>query len=503
MVVIKSCGQRTMGMLLGLGLVLGELGFALGSQERLKTSAGISEESREPLPVAQTLQDDGAGSSPLLLVVACTADPLLSEITGIPADRWEESLGASLGALPTVRAVSSAGILLDQLREKEAPFDTVGGAAPAAEEPKALDAPPETIPLTERENALLRWAAPRNYDYLLTGMVTVEPASGKGTNGREGASPPRAGTAASTLRVHVQIRDVISLRLIKSLEWTAPLPQERELYQTFWLPLVDAVASLEATDYVTNLTIRGLPGTVVRGFTKKPVVIPAEGNLTVVLPKLHTFRWRSQRAGYEDLSGFWTTVAEREELVLSPLPLLRDTLEWGSLRGQFGDFWLGRYFFQNRLHIKGGLEQYLVGLYLPSVWEPDDTTMSISLPLLLPGLVGEWFFGENNHFIRPYLSLGLLLRCNLDLASLDPLAPFLVAGRGGFLWQASRQWAFFGELGFDFYPFAEGNLLAASEGGNESGPRTFLYGDRWYLDLFVFRVGVRITYEHTRKNTDE
>ncbi|MCX7948891.1 MAG: hypothetical protein N2509_02120 [Treponemataceae bacterium] len=480
---------------------------------------------------AQNLDLPAAGkSSPtgILLAVSLEVQEGVQRAGAVLPSFWEESLAASLASLPQVGAVFQ-GQLLRGSEETYGPPGEVGPASkaqgqgdagsaggsltpsPAGQEgPAAGGGPGETVPEalsteakgpslpaqvppTEKENVLLRWAAPRNYDYLVSGSISL--ASPSSPRGGEGAGTPSSKEGARVF-VRLSLRDVISLKIIHTLEWNAPFPSEAELLQTFWLPLLDAVSSLSSTDYVTSLTIQGLPGTRVRGFTEKPVIIPEEGTAVVQVPKLHSFSWHATTPGHEDLSGSWLTMNEEETLALSPLPLLRNTLELGMLRGQFGDFWLGRYFFQNRLHLKIGAEQYIVGFYFPSTWESSDVSMTISLPMILPGLVGEWFFGENQLFIRPYVALGALLRLNLDQAALDPVAPLIVLGRGGLLWRVNRQWSFFGELGVDWYPFADGPLLVASQKTQSEGSSPlFLYSDRWYLDFFVFRCGVRISYE--------
>lgn len=474
-------------------------------------------------------------SSPvgLLLVVSLEIQEGVQKGTAVSSSRWEEALAASLASLPKVGAVFQGQLLGapgetavipgefgstpgDKTRGGGAPVSADAGRAssPADEGEAAAGGgpglagqealPPEGAPLsvppqfppTEKENVLLRWAAPRNYDYLVSGTVSL--ASSSSSPGGEGAGTPAIPFPGKESRVSVRlfIRDVVSLKIIHILEWAAPFPSEEELYQTFWLPLLDRVANLSPTDYVTSLTIQGPPGTRIRGFTEAPVVLPEEGRVMIQVPRLHSFSWHAMIPGHEDLSGSWLTVNEEETLVLSSPPLLRNTLEWGMLRGQFGDFWIGRYFFQDRLQLKIGAAQYIVGFYFPTVWESGDASLVISLPMLLPGLVGEWYFGGNHQFIRPYVALGTLFRVNLDQAALDPVAPLILLGRGGLLWRASRKWSFFAELGLDFYPLADGPLLVASQKTtSDGGMSLFLYSDRWYLDLFVFRWGVRIRYE--------
>jgi len=442
------------------------------------------------------VEKEASSPTRLLLLVSLEVDRGLQRSDRLPPSLWEESLAASLVALPAVGSVYQ-GQNLQGSQGKSLGDDTA--QAISGKEGTGLALVPQDMvpssqdqyPPTEKENLLLRWGAPRNYDYLISGTLAVA------SSPSEEASLPHASGKAPSVRIHLYIRDIMSLRIIHTLEWNAPFPSEAELLQTFWLPLLDAVSSLSSTDYVTSLTIQGLPGTRVRGFTEKPVIIPEEGTAVVQVPKLHSFSWHATTPGHEDLSGSWLTMNEEETLALSPLPLLRNTLEWGMLRGQFGDFWLGRYFFQNRLHLKIGAEQYIVGFYFPSIWQaPTTESLTISLPMILPGLVGEWYFGENSLFIRPYVALGALLRLNLDQVALDPVAPLIVLGRGGLLWRVDRQWSFFGELGVDWYPLADGLLLVASQKTQSEGSSPlFLYSDRWYLDFFVFRCGVRISYE--------
>ena len=322
---------------------------------------------------------------------------------------------------------------------------------------------------------VLRWAALHGMDFVLVLDRDMEHSS-------EGV--------VSTYQVY----QTLSSSQILSGAFTADPPSEQELQQTFWLPLLSALEDLKAQRRTGQLSIRGVPGSKIRGFSKEPIQLDQAGEAVIPVDLPGTYRYKALAPGYQGTAGVLALLESPAQLSLKQAPLKPWVLELGSLMGQFGDVWVQHRNADNRLWLGFGLGQYWIGIYYPNqedIWPY--TQPFISLPLLEPGVQAGYLFFDDTAFFRPYVSLAALLRVNTALMRLDPAAFMVLAATAGLEYKIWPAMLPFIEVGFRFYPFCSGLFVAASRGGEVRAPATFLYSDSWYLDIPLFRLGVRFS----------
>ncbi|MDR2493863.1 MAG: hypothetical protein LBD24_01445 [Spirochaetaceae bacterium] len=91
---------------------------------------------------------------------------------------------------------------------------------------------------------------------------------------------------------------------------------EEDLAAFFWLPLrFDLDAFIEERVLRPPLLIQGPAGTVVRGFTKKPVRIPESEYIFVDVPIPGTYKWKTSHWRYMNRTGIF--MADRGNLVVT------------------------------------------------------------------------------------------------------------------------------------------------------------------------------------------
>lgn len=425
------------GWLCGFFILLAAL---LPAQEQPETGASAQEE-----------------EAPLLrsFVVLCsdTLDPL-----------WIDSLLLNLGRLSRLREL--------YLWPERLPGTRAGDASDTEGSVDISDLVTDDSGTT-LDNAL-RWAALHDYAFVLILDQAVS------------AEKP------DTVRVSYRVLKVLSRLEQRSGSFEDFLPSEKNLNQTFWLPLLAELDPLEAQKGQGLLTIRAVPGTRVTGFSSLPIVIDSSGEAALPVLVPGTYRYSTSAEGYRSQSGVYTLRESSAILSLAQHRASQWLIEQGFVMGQFADAWLYRLFFNETLRIGMGLQQYWAGINYPSVNDLFPYTEPvISLPLIQPGVTLEYVFLDGTSFLRPYLSAAFMLRLNTSLLRLDPAAAMVLGANGGLEWRLGPGFAAFFELGAAFYPFCNGLYLVASHGGESQSPSTFFYSGSWYLDIPLFRLGVR------------
>ena len=369
---------------------------------------------------------------------------------------WVSALLQTMGRLPRVREV----YLWPQRFASQGPAvqnDTTEVILPDSELAKAL-----------------RWAALHDFAFVLFVEGQQDPVN----NG--------------TIQIQFRVLSVLSARELQSGTFQDVLFSEQDLYQTFWLPLLAVLDALEAQKGQGSLTVHAVPGTRISGLTDKSVLVDQRGETEIPLIVPGTYHYRASAPGYRSREGIYTMVQSPAELSIEQQRASKWLIELGSLMGQFGEMWAHWLLFNEQFWIGFGLQEYWIGTYFPS---PDDrgrfTYPIISLPLLQPGITIGGRLADDLHFVRPYLSATFMLRLNTSLLRLDPAAAMVVEGKGGLEWKLAPGFAVFFDLGASFYPFCNGIYLAASRGGESRAPSTYLFSDSWYLEIPVYRLGMR------------
>ncbi len=369
---------------------------------------------------------------------------------------WVSSLLQTMGRLPRLREV----YLWSQRFPSQEPAvqnDTAIAIMPDSELAKAL-----------------RWAALHDFSFVLSVEGQQDPAN----NG--------------TIQIQFRVFSVLSGRELHAGTFQDGVFSEQDLYQTFWLPLSAVLDSLEAQKGQGALTVHAVPGTRISGLTEKPVSVDQSGETVIPLIVPGTYSYRASAPGYRGREGIYTMAESPAELFIEQERVSKWLIELGSLMGQFGELWAHRLLFKEQFWIGFGLQEYWIGTYFPS---PDDrgrySYPVVSLPLLQPGITIGGRLADDLHFLRPYLSATFLLRLNTSLLRLDPAAAMVVEGKGGLEWKLAPGFAVFFDLGASFYPFCNGIYLAASRGGESRAPSTYLFSESWYLEIPVYRLGMR------------
>jgi hypothetical protein len=377
------------------------------------------------------------------------ADPqVLRSFVVVPSPKvdpaWVNSLLINLGRLAHVKEV--------YLWPKQEQLDTPDGIA-----------------------SVQKWAALHGYAYIL--FVDTDLQNDQAERG---------------VVVHYHTRDVLSGLESPMESFQAPLPDVQALQETFWLPLLAELDKLEAPAREGSLIVYAQKGTVVTGLSAKPLIIGTEGEAQVPLVIPGTYRWKAQAPGLASKQGVLFVRENPAVLRIKQEQSPGWALEWGALMGQFGDVWIQRLFNTDQIWLGFGLQQYWIGINFPSSEDLFPYTEPvISLPLLQPGLTAGFRFFDDTYYVRPYLSITLMARLNTALLMLDPVAPMVLSGNGGLEYRLAEKIAPFIELGASFYPFCNGLYMAASRGGATRAPSTFFYSNSWYIDIPLFRLGVR------------
>ncbi|MCA1949382.1 MAG: hypothetical protein LDL24_02345 [Treponema sp.] len=329
-------------------------------------------------------------------------------------------------------------------------------------------------PITESEvQASRRWAALHDYGFIL--VLQREPNSGP-----------------DQVRISYRVVDVISGQERLSGVLEDRTPDERDLEEIFWLPLMAELDSLEAQKNVGLLTVRALPGTKVIGIGSDPPLIDESGEAQVQIAIPGTYRWKAEARGMTTASGIISLRESPAELVISQQRISSWTLEAGVLMGQFGDLWISKLFAKEQYWIGFGLQQYWIGINYPSPEDPFPYSEPvISLPMIQPGLCVGYRYYDETSFLRPYISGLMMARLNTSLMMLDPVAPWVIYGNGGLEWRLLRSLAFFAEASAAYYPMSMGRFLVASKIGENRTPSTYIFAEDWFLEFPLFRLGVR------------
>jgi len=291
-----------------------------------------------------------------------------------------------------------------------------------------------------------------------------------------------------------KILDPLSGEELASGKISGPAPNSRELAEYWWLPLVEAAEGALTRVKRTLVRVSATPGTLVSGLSMDPLVIPEAGFLELSLPVPVTLPWRAVSQGAYPESGYFAALEEGLNLDIPRRPLSLWTIEAGLTMLSFPEFWAYRGFGEDRYFLRFGFAQYLLGLYLVDEKYGVDTPPAIiSLPLVMPGIGLGMYFLPSDAFLRPYGFASSFARILLlsGAFGFDTVAPLGLHTALGVEWRASPTGAIFLEAGLALYPFCDGFLMAASLGNNDGGQVRGLYGEHWYIEAPLFRVGAR------------
>ncbi|HSV57046.1 MAG TPA: hypothetical protein VLH39_08085, partial [Magnetospirillaceae bacterium] len=196
-------------------------------------------------------------------------------------------------------------------------------------------------------------------------------------------------------------------------------------------------------------------------------------------------------------SGYFSALAQGQNLEISRRPLVVWTIEAGLTMLAFPEVWAHLAFGEGRYFLRFGFSQLLAGLFLADEevgWETPPALLS--LPLVMPGAgLGMYFLPEDS-YIRPYGYAAAFFRILLmeGAFGLDPVASFGLHAVLGTEWRALPNIGFFAELGAVLYPGVDGFLVAASRKDQDSGgPFWWFFGDSWFFEAPLLRVGARFS----------
>jgi hypothetical protein len=273
-------------------------------------------------------------------------------------------------------------------------------------------------------------------------------------------------------------------------------PTERDLTDFWWLPVVEAVEQALPSLKKPMVSISAKPGTVVRGLSEEPLVIPDSGRAELSLRVPGTYPWRATSTGSYPERGVFDALEHGAGMVITVRPLRRWSVELGMLMTQYPDLYGSWRFAEDKFFLRFGVSQYLAGLYLGDATDDSGEWGFVSSPLVQPGVGLGYYALPPDFTVRPYLSISAFTRIIISQyvpLALDPIGPFGTSAVAGAEWALAERLAMFIELGATFYPCPDGELFAASRGSGDSGPTLSLYGGRWFLEMPLFRFGARMS----------
>jgi hypothetical protein len=273
---------------------------------------------------------------------------------------------------------------------------------------------------------------------------------------------------------------------------------------TLWLGLLlsaDRLLSESPAAGAARLRVVAPPGTLIKGLSKEPVLIPGSGFLELRLRSPASYVWFASLSGCEDETGLLPVTGTEESLSISFRERHPARLEIGLLRGAFPDLWFSWRLAEGRLFARAGLVQYLAGLSL----EDEDSSTGrrpyiAYLGRFEPALGLGCCLTPPDEPVRLYLALDSGLRISVTegdeffTMALDELAPIELRPAFGLEWRASALFSLFFELGSSLYPTGEAALLE-SELRPEDEHRDWPHatGDYLVAEFFILRFGARFT----------
>ncbi len=286
--------------------------------------------------------------------------------------------------------------------------------------------------------------------------------------------------------------------LIGAGEASTALPDARSLQGPFWLDLLTSLESmLEGVDSRrgVRLFVVGPPGAVVRGIEASPLVLPEDGVAELNLTVPATLAWTADAKGYDGRAGILSVFEQKPTVLhLDMRPQLLWTIDLGLYNGAFLDAWASRRLLDDRMFLRAGFRQYLVGISMLDAEPGFDPPPFVSLPLIQPGLGGGALFGRPGGALRLYA--GALVTARIVIpgsvgAFIDPIAPLSLEPFLGIEWRPMARCGFFGEMYAPIYLFADTDLFAASVKKAEGPSALYIYGRGTVLSIPELRFGAR------------
>ncbi|MBN2875067.1 MAG: hypothetical protein JXM71_08225 [Spirochaetales bacterium] len=272
-------------------------------------------------------------------------------------------------------------------------------------------------------------------------------------------------------------------------------PTSRDLAEFWWLPVVKAAETALPAVSRTLVRVEAAPGTLLRGMGDETVRIPADGYLELALRVPGTYSWRAVSRGAYPQTGHFVAMEHGATLYVPRRELPRYSVESALFMGQFPDIRASVRFLEDYAFASAGLTQFLAGLYLVDpTYELREPPVVLSLPIVEPGISMGVYVLPPDARMRPYLSAIAFTRVVVasgEPVQLDPIAPLGLGSSVGIEWRSGVAIGLFAELSATLYPCPDGALMAASIPRDSGG--SYSYGDEWFLQYPLFRVGVRVT----------
>lgn len=119
----------------------------------------------------------------------------------------------------------------------------------------------------------------------------------------------------ATVQISYTFRGVFSDLYEFENSYEEDVPREEDLLSYFWLPLISDLETFLEQIASPPLLIRGPAGTLVYGFSKKPLRIPETEYIFVEVPIPGTYKWRMVHKRYLNRKGIF--MADKEHPVLT------------------------------------------------------------------------------------------------------------------------------------------------------------------------------------------
>lgn len=292
------------------------------------------------------------------------------------------------------------------------------------------------------------------------------------------------------------VRDVALKLDYPEARSTMKNPTFGSIVDYFWLGAVESVSGAAAKPVPEDhVVLRALPGSVVEGFTKKPLRVGESGELDipVQIPKPYVVVVRGPGALPTRLKLLVDRPGMEIDVPQESLP--RMDLEAGLYRFQYPDFKFRYWIPKTPFFASASLEQFMVGFTMNRRPGPDGEIPPWwgGIPLIEPGL------GGGMDFSLPSSSTGIVLGGDVFMrlffpmwsgVAIDPAAPVGVRLYISFEQNLVGNMSFFTQFGSVAYPFTDRELVLASMGDKDSAQMAALIGPV-LVEFFTFRCGVR------------
>ncbi|GAB1483792.1 hypothetical protein MASR2M78_26080 [Treponema sp.] len=264
---------------------------------------------------------------------------------------------------------------------------------------------------------------------------------------------------ALVLRVAMEVRsgsllcswEIVDARdgiVLQSGAKEGPQVSKKDLEEWYWLDIADVLLGLKPK--LPLLHIQAAPGTQLRGFSKKPIVVDGSGSIELQAKLPSSFEWKAKRINTRPSSG-QLVFFEAGQIFNIQLEALKIwAIELSLYHLSFPSIAVYRSLASDRAFLRLSLNQELFGFSLDRQKAFEETDLIAHKDLLSLGTsLGVYAFDAGER-LRPYLGIGAELEIDSAAWQFSGATPVHILPSIGLDWRLLNNSSVFLELGRPF-----------------------------------------------------